>query len=67
MPVLLKLGLSASSRDLVYQFDVDPFTVSQISLIWLTLMVVRLKPLIMWPERVIVRRTIPECFEALLH
>lgn len=49
--MLLKMRLNASSQDLAYRFDVHASTVSRILLKWLTFMDVRLKPMIMWPDR----------------
>ena len=62
MIVLLKLRHNPSSQDLSYQFGVSCSTISRILLRWLTVMDARLKPLIMWPERAELRKTMPDCF-----
>jgi len=64
MIALLKLRHNLSSQDLAYRFDVHASTISRILLKWLTLMDIRLRPLIMWPERENLRKTTPECFRA---
>ena len=64
MVVLMKLRLHPSSKDLAYRFDVHPSTISRVMLKWLTVMDIRLKPLVMWPEREGVRKTMPDCFRA---
>ena len=64
MVALLKLRHNLSSQDLAYRFDVHASTISRILLKWLTLMDIRLRPLIMWPERENLRKTTPECFRA---
>lgn len=64
MVALLKLRHNLSSQDLAYRFDVHASTISRILLKWLTLMDIRLRPLIMWPEMENLRKTTPECFRA---
>ena len=64
MVALLKLRHNLSSQDLAYRFDVHASTISRILLKWLTLMDIRLRPLIMWPDRENLRKTTPECFRA---
>ena len=61
---LTKLRLNLSIQDLAYRFNVSNATISRILLKWLTIMDVRLKPLILWPEREDLGRTMPECFTA---
>ena len=60
--VLMKLRLDASSQDLAYRFDVHASTISRILAKCLSLLCVKLKPLILWPERDNLRRTMPMCF-----
>lgn len=60
--VLIKLRLNPSSQDLAYRFDVHSSTISRILLKWLKFMDVRLKPLIKWPDRESLRKTMPACF-----
>ena len=64
MVVLLKLRLNVSSQDIAYRFDIHASTVSRILLKWLTIMDIRLRPLIMWPERENLRKTMPACFRS---
>ena len=61
--VLMKLRLNVPQQDLAYRFDVNQSTVSRVFLSWMTLMDVRLTPLIVWPEREALWRTRPKCFE----
>lgn len=62
MIVLIILRHNASLKDLGYRFGVHASTISQILLKWLTIMDICLKPLIFWPERDYLRKTMPECF-----
>ena len=64
MLTLQKLQNNTSSKDLAYRFDVHPSTISRILLKWLTIMNIRLKFLIIWPERENLRKTMPGCFRA---
>ena len=64
MLTLQKLRNNTSSKDLAYRFDVHPSTISRILLKWLTIMDIRLKSLIIWPERENLRKTMLECFRA---
>ncbi|XP_065902324.1 uncharacterized protein [Dysidea avara] len=59
MVVMLKLRINPPFVDLSYQFNVSPSTVSRILLKWITQMDIRLKGLIIWPER---EKTMPNCF-----
>lgn len=63
MLVMLKLRLSSPIVDLAYRFDVSPATVSRLLLKWLTQMDIRLKSLIIWPEREDLQKTMPKCFQ----
>ena len=62
MLVLMKLRRNLSGQDLAYRFNVHVSTVSRVFSKWLSLMAVKLKPLILWPEREDLRRTTPMCF-----
>ena len=62
MVTVIKLRHNPSSQDLAYRCDVSSSTVSRILLKWLTAMYVRLKSMIVWPERDHLRRTMPNCF-----
>ena len=62
--VLTKSRLNVPQQDLAYRFDVSQSTVSRMFfLLWITVMDVRLTPLIVWPEREEVLRTMPRCFQ----
>ena len=60
--VLIKLRLAVPHQDLAYLFDVSRTVVSRIIVTWLTVMDVRLSPLISWPSREQLQRTMPKCF-----
>ena len=61
--VLMKLRLSVSHQDLAYRFGVSQSTVSRTFAHWLLIMDVRLSPLIRWPEREELWKTMPQCFK----
>ena len=50
-------------KDLAYRFNVSVATVSRAWLKWMVRMDVRLGPLILWPERESLRKTMPCCFQ----
>jgi len=62
--VMIKLRLDSPMVDLAYRFGVSPATVSRIVLKWLTQMDIRLKSLIIWPDRENLQKTMPNCFQA---
>lgn len=49
--MLIKLRLAVPHQDLAYRFGVSRTVVSCIIVTWLTVMDVRLSPLISWPSR----------------
>lgn len=57
--VLMKLRLNVPHQDLGYRFGVSQSTVSRTFAHWLFIMDVRLSPLIRWPEREELWRTMP--------
>ena len=61
--MMLKLRLNSPVVDLAYRFDISPATVSRILLKWLTQMDIRLKSLIIWPERDDLQKTMPNCLQ----
>ena len=61
---LIKLRLNTPLQDLAYKFQVSLSTISRIVLKWVTNMDIRLRPLILWPDRQELRQTMPECFRA---
>ena len=60
--MLIKLRLAVPHQDLAYRFDVSRTVVSRIIVTWLTVIDVRLSPLISWPSREQLQRTMPKCF-----
>ena len=63
MCTILKLRLNIPLQGLAYQFGVSKATVSRIFLKWLTQMDIRLRDLIVWPDRESLRKTMPMCFQ----
>ena len=63
--VLMKLRLNVPHQDLAYRFGVSMSTVSRTFAHWLVIMDVRLSPLIRWPEREELWKTMPQCFKFL--
>ena len=59
----MKLRINVPYQDLAYQFEISISTVSHIISEWLTVMDVRLSPLISWPEREDLWKTMPQCFK----
>ena len=64
--VLMKLRLNVPQQDLAYRFDVSQPTVSRIFWSWMIVMDARLSPLLKWPEREEIIRTMPACFGDLV-
>lgn len=60
---LMKLRLNMPFEDLANRFGISVPTVSRIFLSWMIVMDVRLSPLIKWPEREDLWRTMPQCFQ----
>ena len=61
--VLMKLRLNVPHQDLGYKFGVSQSTVSRTFAHWLFIMDVRLCPLMRWPEREELWKTLPQCFK----
>ena len=59
---LMKLRLNLSNYDLGFRFCIHETTVSRYITKWLQLMDVRLSPLIQWPDREYLQKTMPWCF-----
>ena len=61
--VMMKLRHAFTLKDLSYRFGVDITRVSRIFNHWINIMHAELQPLVKWPERDIVRKTLPACFK----
>ena len=61
--VLTKLRLNMPFQKLAFRFGVKVTTISRIFSCWITVMDVRLAPLIFWPERDQLWKTMPVCFQ----
>lgn len=61
--VLMKLRLNMPYQDLAYRFQVSVTTISRIFASWLPVMNQHLSPLIYWPERHQLWKTMPLCFQ----
>ena len=61
--VVMKLRLNVPLQDLAFRFDVSLSTVSRTFSAWMTAMDIRLSPLILWPEREELWRTMPKSFQ----
>lgn len=59
---LMKLRLNVSNQDIAYRFGISQATVSKTWRKWINVMFVRLKPLIKWPAREQVIKTMPQAF-----
>ena len=59
---LMRLRLNLPGRDLAYRFSVHESTVSRIFARVLEVLFANLKPLIMWPERDVLTKTMPMVF-----
>ena len=59
---LMRLRLNLSGQNLAYRFIVHPSTVSRMFAQVLQIMYIKLKPLIIWPEREILLKTMPMDF-----
>ncbi|XP_044165243.1 uncharacterized protein LOC122949175 [Acropora millepora] len=61
--VLIKLRLNVPNQDLAYRFEISLSTVSRVFKAWMEVLDVRLSPIISWPEREELWRTMPRCFQ----
>ena len=64
MIVLVKLRLDSPLKEFAYKFGVSVATVSRFLLKWLTIMYVKLRPLIKWPEWEVLCTSTPACYQA---
>lgn len=60
--VLVKLRLAVPHLDLAYRLKISSSSVSRILVTWLTVMDIRLSPLIKWPSRDELYKSMPRCF-----
>ena len=61
--VLMKLQLNVPHQNQAYRFGITHSTVSRTFVHWLLIMDVCLSPLIRWPERDDLWKTMPQCFK----
>ena len=61
--VLTKLRHADPHQHLAYQFGIDITRVSKIFHHWINVMHAELQPLIKWPQRDMLRKTLPACFK----
>ena len=64
---LMKLRLNLGYEDLAYRFNVTQSTASKTFIKWIRILFVRLRPLIVWPEREELRKSMPIDFCHHLH
>ena len=62
MIVLMKFRLNLGDQDLAFRFGVHQSTISRCISKWIDVMYVRLKPLVKWPEREQLVKTMPMDF-----
>ena len=62
--VLMKLRLSFYDQDIAYRFGIHQSNASQHFRKWIDIMFIRLKPLIKWPQREELQKTMPMDFQS---
>ena len=62
--VLMKLRLALANDDLAYRFGITRNRVSQLFHEWVNVMSREFKQLIVWPDRQVIRETLPQCFKS---
>ena len=65
MLVLPNLRLNSPVLDLAHRFGISTAAVSRTLLKWLTQMDIRLKSLIIWPDRKDLQKTMPKSFQVV--
>jgi len=63
--VLMKLRQAMTNQDLGYRFRIHLTRVSKIFHLWIDSMVTQLNLLVKWPDRGMIRNTLPDCFKPL--
>ena len=63
MVTVIKLRLNLPMQDLAFRFGVSCSTVQRIFYKWMKILDTQLQPLINWPDREDLRRTMPDCFK----
>ena len=63
--VLTKLRTAVPNKELSYRFGISTGRVSQIFHEWIDIMARELCQLIVWPDRQMIRKTLPSCFKPL--
>ena len=63
--VLMKLRQAMTNQDLGYRFNIDMTRVSKTFQLWIDTMATQLIPLVKWPDRGMIRSTLPDCFKPL--
>ena len=64
MATVVKLRLNCQVQDFTYRFSISCATASRVFLKWIKAMDQCLRPLILWPDRESLWKTMPECFRA---
>ena len=59
---LMRLRLNLSLNDLAYRFKISKSTTSSIFLKWMDILYIKLQPLIIWPDRESLQKTMPMSF-----
>ena len=59
----MKLRLNVLDKYLAYRFAVSQSTVSKVIKKWMEILYIRLNPLVKWPEREMLKKTMPEDFK----
>ena len=60
--LLIKLRLNVPHQDLAYRFNVLRTIVTRVLATWLAIIDICLTPLIVWPRREALQRSMPQCF-----
>ena len=61
----MQLRQAMTNQDLGYRFHIHLTRVSKIFHLWIDTMVTQLSPLVKWPDRAMIRSTLPDYFKPL--